>query len=439
MILIVSIVAVYAASIWFAPFPHWRTYLLLWKHVLTDREPAVDRAARIGQIRLLARHLALLPLWTFVWYLDECLYPSYRRQRVKPVFIFGQPRSGSTLLHRTLARDADRFIAIRHLEWRFPYITLQKLFTAVGLDRWAASKSYWSDSAEGRRAASMHPNTLYDFEEDGIFFEECFLCHYFMLFRFPFVDLLSSIDDFSVLSARDRKHILATHKKVIQKILYLRQAREDQFYLSKEVESMTKMEEIAELYPDATFVTSARYSEEYLSSLLALIEHSTQSKTGVHTAAIPRWKAVNIEKKLRDCRLQLSLLNERIPETRQICVPYRELCNDLPGAVAHIYERLNIPLPLIDWLPAAEASRASDGQSFPYHRSVFSGFEAFDAFVAAVERAYDKERVLAGVSADRDSGRDSDRDSGRESDGDELEVAMKRPLHRVAGFRAPAR
>jgi omega-hydroxy-beta-dihydromenaquinone-9 sulfotransferase len=393
MILIAAIVAVYVASVAFAPFPHWRTYLQLWKHVLTDREPAVDRAARLGQIRLLLRHLALVPLWTFLWYLDELLYPSYQRQQVRPVFIFGQPRSGSTLLHRTLARDSERFIAIRHLEWRFPYITLQKLFARFGLDQWAAKKSYWADSDEGRRAASMHPNTLYDFEEDGIFFEECFLCHYFILFRFPYVDLLSSLDDFSTLSPRDRKHILATHKKVVQKIRYLRQASDTQFYLSKEVESMTKMPEIADLYPDATFLTSARYSEEYLSSLLALIEHSTRSKTGVDTSSIARWKAVNIEKKLRDCRQQLSFLGERVPAAQQICVPYRELCRDLPGVVAHIYERLNVPLPQLNWLPPEESKRASDGQSFPYHRSAFVGFEAFDAFVAAVERAYDKERA----------------------------------------------
>ncbi len=394
MILICAIVlAVYVAGIGLAPFPHWRTYLLLWKHTLTDRERAVDRAARLGQIRLLLRYLVLVPLWTCLWYLDECLYPSYRRQPVRPIFIFGQPRSGSTLLHRTLARDMSRFVAVRHLEWRYPYITVQKLFAWLGVDRWAGTTSYWSDGEEGRRAARMHPNTLYDFEEDGIFFEECLLCHYFVLFRFPFVDLLSSIDDFSVLSPRDRRHILAVHRKVIQKMLYLRHADETQFYLSKEVESMTKMAAIAELYPDATFITSARRSDEFLNSLLALIESSTRSKTGVATPAIPRWRTVNVTKKQRDCRLQLTFLHERIAEDQQIRVPYRELCRDLPGVIAHIHDRLNIPPPPVGSLGEAAGEPALEGRGYTYHRSVFPGFEAFDAFVAAVEREYDEGRL----------------------------------------------
>jgi len=400
MVLIALIVIVYVASIGLAPFPHRPTYRLLWKQTLRNRERAVDRVARVRQIAWLLKHFLLLPLWTGLWYLDECLYPSYRRQPVRPIFICGQPRSGSTLLHRTMARDTARFVAIRHLEWRFPYIAVQKLIARLGLDRWAAKASYWSDTEEGRRAARMHPNTLYDFEEDGIFFEECFLCHYFVLFRFPFVDLLPSLDDFSQLSPGDQRQMLAVHKKVLQKILYLRHATETQFYLSKEVESMTKMAAIADLYPDATFITVARRSEEFLSSLLALIESSTRSKTGVDVSAIARWKEVNIAKKLRDCRMQLWFLNERIPEARQIRLPYRELRRDLTGILAHIYDRLNAPLPPAESLAVQPERPSPEGEAggYTYPCSTFADFEAFDAFVAAVERGYEEKRLPAAVA-----------------------------------------
>jgi len=175
----------------------------------------------------------------------------------------------------------------------------------------------------------------------------------------------------------------------------VRRASEAQFYLSKEVESMTKMAAIAELYPDATFITSARRSEEFLSSLLALIATSTRSKTGVDTSAIASWKAVNIAKKLRDCRLQLTFLNECVDRDHQILVPYRELCRDLPGTIAYIYDRLNIPPPPLE----AQATQPqqptfeSEGRGYTYERSRFANFEAFDAFVAAVEREYDERQV----------------------------------------------
>lgn len=190
IVIILLLLIIYVIGFIFSPFPYWKTYFTLWKYLLTSHSSVLNIRARIRQARFLAGYFFLCPLWTFLWYLDELLYPEYRKVQVKPVFIIGQPRSGTTFLHRTLADDRNNFVAVRHMEWRYPYISLQKLFHKFAFLKKSFQSSYWPDNTAGKLASKMHPNTLVDWEEDGIFFEECFLHHFFIFLRFPYPDLL---------------------------------------------------------------------------------------------------------------------------------------------------------------------------------------------------------------------------------------------------------
>lgn len=53
-------------------------------------------------------------------FLDNIFYPGYKKVNLKsPVFIIANPRSGSTLLHRTITEDTD-FVTFQYWELRFP-------------------------------------------------------------------------------------------------------------------------------------------------------------------------------------------------------------------------------------------------------------------------------------------------------------------------------
>lgn len=90
--------------------------------------------------RLTPRRLLVLVLWLmlyipaqiinrFFFLLDEILYPRYRQQQVKqPVFIIGNPRSGTTFLHRLMDEDRQHFTSFKVWELIFaPSITQRKL------------------------------------------------------------------------------------------------------------------------------------------------------------------------------------------------------------------------------------------------------------------------------------------------------------------------
>ena len=65
--------------------------------------------------------------------LDEILFPGYRKTKVeKPVFIIGNPRSGTTFLHRIMDKDKQNFTSFQVWELIFaPSITQRKLIWAL--------------------------------------------------------------------------------------------------------------------------------------------------------------------------------------------------------------------------------------------------------------------------------------------------------------------
>lgn len=388
MMLFLSIgIAIYVAGFYFSPFPYWKTYLVLWRTLLFDKNKTIDFAARRKQAKFLAKYVLLCPLWTFMWHLDDILFPGYKKVTVRPVFIMGQPRSGTTFLHRTLAADKDNFVAIKHIEWRFPFICLQKVLACSSWSQKLLQRNYWSDSSAGRHAAKMHPNTLSDWEEDGIFFEECFLHHFFIFLRFPYPQLLSYLDDFSNLSETVQNNMLATHRKVIQKIIFFRGGDDKKYYLSKEVTSHNKFEKLLKIYPEAKFIISFRYSADFMNSLLSLVRFSTKSKIGVDPIDVPMWESFFVERMKKDSYDLQALCTSKIEKSKQIRIMFYRFTEDIVSSVDYIYKNLDFDLSdtYRDHLHWIDQNQNVRERGYDYEKKSYHGFDEFDEFVKIVD------------------------------------------------------
>ena len=118
----------------------------------------------------------LYPLFELVtWFsllLDEIFFRAYRRLEITaPVFIVGNFRSGTTLLHRLLAKDEKRFSSMKMWEILFaPSIVQRKVVSALAaLDRRlggpvhkrvAKMEDHW------HKANVLHRTSLREPEED---------------------------------------------------------------------------------------------------------------------------------------------------------------------------------------------------------------------------------------------------------------------------------
>jgi hypothetical protein len=384
--LLIVIIIFYAAGIWFSPFPYWTTYWILWRHVLFKQTAEINFTAKVRQADLLINYTLLTPFWTMLWYIDDLLYPKYKKMQVRPVFIIGEPRSGTTLLHRTLGADSTRYFAIRHIEWRYPYIIVQKLIEAFGLAQRLKQVNYWPDNAVGQEAARMHPNNLYDFEEDGIFYEERFLHHFFTYLRFPYPDLLTYLDDYPSLPPRVKRRILNAHQKVVKKVLYLR-GDPNLNYLSKEVTSHNKIPDLLERYPDARFIVIIRPACEFMDSLLALVRNSTAAKTGIDPVDIPEWKAVFIERMRQDSELLATLCEAIIPKHKQVRLNFAEFTADIYATVCAIYKQMgeNPSANYLHYLEGVASLQKKRERGYNYKTGTTNGFERFDELATAIE------------------------------------------------------
>jgi len=379
---LIGIGTIYLAGLILAPFPYWRSYFLLWKSVFVG--PWNWGTSR-KQATFLIRAGLSAPLWTILWYLDELLYPGYRRRSVEPVFIVGQPRCGTTLLHRTLAEDESNFFAVRHVEWRYPFIIVQKLIQALRLDRILEQLNYWPRTEEGNTAAKMHPNTLSDWEEDGIFFEEIFLHHFFIFLRFPQPELLPYLNSFPELPNRIQHNMLHVHRAVIKKVQYLR-GEKARFYLSKEVTSHNKITSLMEIYPKARFIVITRKANEFMASLLALVRTSTKVKTGIDPLYIRHWEEALIQRMREDSKRLVHMCESAITYDRQVRISSKYFTEHIVNTVKEIYKQLKLSMSkeFLTRLEILDNDAKTRDRGYDYEQLNPRGFEEYDRLVERV-------------------------------------------------------
>jgi hypothetical protein len=92
------------------------------------------RTRRKLLVRLLLVVPAVASFHAVCFFLDAILFPGLRRVEVQtPVFIVGHARSGTTLLHRLMSGDRERFSVFVYYELFFPSLLQKKVI------RWLAA------------------------------------------------------------------------------------------------------------------------------------------------------------------------------------------------------------------------------------------------------------------------------------------------------------
>jgi omega-hydroxy-beta-dihydromenaquinone-9 sulfotransferase len=380
---LVAAVVVYALLLAVSPFPYWPSYRAVLSSVTSARSITLRQRAVL--YKYLLKDMLVFPVISFFWLIDEILFRGYRKVEVTaPVFIAGEPRSGTTFLHRTLSADKN-FISLKHLEWRYPLISLWKLLDLLHLRSRVEQVHYWPDTPAGRLARKMHDDRLGSFEEHGMFFEERFYHHYFVFRRYPFPELLGKITNFSHLSERERTRMMDIFKRVVQKTMYYR--GRDRVWLTKENESIELYEMLGGAFHDSRFIFIVRNPDECIASYINLSKTSTMTKTGIDPLTIPGWHEANIAFRRSECAQMVEFWSRISGTNPSVAITYRQFTADIVGTVSFIYEQLGLHMSdeyamLLRQLAAQEKARQSGYENEPYDAR---GFEFYSRFVTDVE------------------------------------------------------
>ncbi|MCX5904402.1 MAG: sulfotransferase, partial [Proteobacteria bacterium] len=161
--------------------------------------------------------------------LDSILFRGCRNLQIRePVFIVGVQRSGTTFLHRLLARDEAQFTSMKFWEILFAPSIIQKKFcnTLGALDALCGRPLYRLIRALEKRSlknlAKIHPISLFEAEEDGIILLHIFSSA-FLGFVLPFLDDLWPyvLLDQEMEDAAQRGKIMAFYRRCVQNHLYV--------------------------------------------------------------------------------------------------------------------------------------------------------------------------------------------------------------------------
>jgi hypothetical protein len=277
--------------------------------------------------------------------LDELLFGAYREQAIRqPTFIIGNPRSGTTLLHRLLAKDKHNWTSMTSWEiWFAPSVVARKVERGLAaldgrlgspLHRWLrALEARWQDEVVTHKLSLLAP------EED-----EYMLLHIWStlaVYHFGAVPDGSRIytwfDDRVGHEAQQR--ILDFYRRCVQRHLYAHrdQLEPETCYLAKNPAFSAKVEALCERFPDARFVYLARNPLDMIPSYVSTLQQTWRT-TGDPVEA---WSCRDYVLDMASYwyRHPLERL-DRAPPGRCAIVRYEDLVSDPEGTVEALYRQL---------------------------------------------------------------------------------------------------
>lgn len=372
--------AIYCLAVFILPFPNWTSYRAVFFAVMTASDVTLRQKA--SMLRFLLVDLIVLPVWGAFWLADEIFFSGYNRCEIRsPVFIISQPRSGTTFLLRTLSEDKNAFLSVKHLEWRYPYISFWRLINLLGLRSLLEEKSYWPDTALGQTCQKIHHHVLGNYEEFGIFLEERFYHHYFVFRRFPFPAVLERVSSFEALLEAEKERMISTFLRVVKKVYFYRGNGE--IFLTKENENVEFCRTLINRLEDARILMICRDPTPMLNSYLTMSLTCTEVKHGVDPTRRYGWHDINIAFRRDQCRKFVDFWQDISLHRKAVLITFHDLTVDVLGSVQQIYGHfgLNIGPNFLAYLEATQTKQEVRDKGYVNLPCSESGFEFYRDFV----------------------------------------------------------
>jgi uncharacterized membrane protein YdjX (TVP38/TMEM64 family) len=292
--------------------------------------------------------LPLIELWVWAGLLaDRLFFPGHGERRVTaPVFIVGNFRSGTTRLHRLLARDTERFATMRMWQILFaPSITGQRLISGLArLDRRFGASLHRLVAVIDRdwdRRNPMHQASLAQPEED-----DYLLLHIWSALTIGLSSgLLDEAEPYRVfdqgLTDGRRRRIMGFYRSCIQRFLHAEARDGRRTYLAKNPALTPKIRTILEHFPDARFIVMVRDPRHTIPSFLSMMQMSWRIVGADPTdPALPEFL---VDMADHWYRYPAEVLGG-LPPDRSAVVVYGDLVHDPAGTVRSIYQRFGFEL-----------------------------------------------------------------------------------------------
>ena len=208
---------------------------------------------------------------------DEIFFSSYRKIEIRePVYIISNPRSGTTLLHRLMCHDEEKFVHIRLYHTIISAITFFKLVDFLAaidkkIGRPLGRVITWLDKILFSGWKDVHAAGFNRAEEDeGLYFMSGISPAISLatpyLYHFRELYLLDELEE------KKRERIKKFYKATLQRWMYV--LGPDKQFLCKSVMSTGRLMMLRELFPDVKVIYLARNPYEACPSFIKMFSSS---------------------------------------------------------------------------------------------------------------------------------------------------------------------
>ncbi len=275
--------------------------------------------------------------------LDYLFYPRHRNQAIdRPIFIIGNPRSGTTFLHRFLLGAGD-MAALELWEMLFPAITARKLLGGIvpRLDKLSPARYHPSD---------VHETSLRGIETDDVawFFRKLdgpFAWAYFLAWRDTWGSELSrhafGIDG---VSEQEENRFFTYYEGIWRRNLMLKGANR---ILVKSSMLTFRLDALLRRYPDCRLVYVVRDPVEVIPSGMSLLASVLENGFDVWNRTSEEDQGKWLENLYQASGDMLRVFRDaelagRIPDKNVCVVRYEDLLQNLEPTMARILDFIEV-------------------------------------------------------------------------------------------------
>ncbi len=300
---------------------------------------------RLGAIAGVALPIAIAhPITHFFAALDDVLYPEWRSQPTdRPVFIYANPRSGTTFLHRLMSLDSERFATISIYQMIVASVSYHRFWRRVGeLDARTFGLGRRLLDAVNARWFQTWKDGIHEMgfdkpEEDEGTWVYCLHSVTFILVC-PFLTKLPSLVWFDQLPAPVRHRFMDYYEEVMKRLLHAEGGQKQ--FLNKNVHFAPRVHSVYERFPDGIYIYLIRHPYEALPSFLSM----WHAKWATHSPDIgvdhPESNAL-AEMAIAYLRYGLAS-REVIPDENFMLLRYDDLVAHPQATVEAIYEKFGM-------------------------------------------------------------------------------------------------
>ncbi len=267
----------------------------------------------------------------------------------EPVYVVGNPRSGTTFLQRLLARDTETFVSMRTWEMLLaPSITMRKVV-------WALSSL---DDRLGRPAARLLGMLEESWQEDNVVHriglrapeeDEYLLIHIFSTLKiWLYVAMVDEAEPYtyfdSKMPEKDKERIMAFYKRCLQRHLYAHgeaTSSSARHYLAKDPHFSPMVDTLYEQFPDAKIIYLARNPLDMIPSYISLKEDEWQLLGNPVEAYSSREYVLEMAEHWYTYPLERLA---QAPRDSAIIINFNDMVTNARDVVTEIYERFGLEL-----------------------------------------------------------------------------------------------